>query len=104
MIVELENNNRLNFDVSHRNGKFCVYVRKEFVEEKELENGTRYQVVQSYPFADGNFVFVVKEGRKSSKFMDKINAYLESNKDQLLKLWNDGLYNTIVGMVVTGVN
>lgn len=104
MKIDLGNNEYLNFDVTHRMGKFCIYVRKEFVEEKQLDDGTKYQVVNSYPFANGNFYFVVKEGRKSAKFIEKIESYLESHKDELLKLWLAGEYPTMVGMIKTGVN
>jgi len=47
---------------------------------------------------------VVKEGRKSAKFIEKIETYLEAHKDELLKLWLANEYPTMVGMITTGVN
>ena len=70
MIIGLENNNYLNISVQHRNGRFCVYVRKEFVEEHELD-GLKYQTVTSTPFADGNFLPV--EHDKTKKHVIKVH-------------------------------
>lgn len=104
MIIDLDGKNRLNMSVQHNRGKFCVYVRKEFVEEHELSDGTKYMSVTTTPFANGNFYFVVKDGRKSAKFIEKIENYLETHKDELLKLWLANEYPTMVGMITTGVN
>ena len=83
MIIDLENNARLSVSLKQGNGVYRVYVRKEFVEIHELDNGTKYQVITSTPFADGNFFVTIGEGRKSQKKLDNGEKYLEENKESI---------------------
>lgn len=98
MLIPLEENARLNIELGHRDGVYRVYVRKEFVEEHELENGVKYHTIMSMPLNDGNFAVRVKEGRKSAKFLESGSKYLESKKDILKKLWLGGNYNEMVSV------
>ena len=99
MLIPLEDNARLNVELDHANGVYRVYVRKEFIEENQLNDGTKYQSIVSYPFADGNFVVRVKEGRKSAKFLDAGNKYLEDNQEQIKDFWLKGWYGAMVGII-----
>ena len=99
MIVELGNNEFLTIELSHYRGEYRVYVRKEFVKVETLDDGTKYQVVESFPFADGNFWVGVKEGRLSGKFMEAGRNYLEANKERLKELWLKGDYSQMVWLI-----
>lgn len=96
MIIELdkEKNSQLHIDVLHRNGKYCLYVRQEFVEQCD-----GYESFVSYPFADGNFRAVVKEGRKSAKFLESMEQHLIKNAEKLKQLWLDNDYGYMVAVV-----
>lgn len=96
MIIELdkEKNSRLNMSVSHDNERYRLYVRQEFVEQRD-----GYESVVSYPFADGNFVATVKEGRKSAKFLEKMEQHLIKNAEKLKQLWLDNDYGYMVAVV-----
>lgn len=87
MKIELGNNEFLSIELSHNRGEYRVYVRKEFVKEETLDDGTKYQVVESFPFANGNFWVGIKEGRYSAKFMEAGRNHLEANKERLKELW-----------------
>lgn len=104
MIINLEDNARLNVSLKHGNGVYRVYVRKEFVENHELDNGVKYQTITSMPFADGNFFVTVGEGRKSQKKLDDGEKYLEENKEEIKAKWLAGDYNGVAGIVVNVVN
>lgn len=99
MIVELGNNEFLTIELSHGKGEYRVYVRKEFVKEETLEDGTKYQVVESFPFADGNFWVGIKEGRYSAKFMEAGRNHLEANKERLKELWLKEDYAQMVWLI-----
>ncbi len=101
MIIELEDNARLNVSLMQGNGVYRVYVRKEFVEVKELDNGAKYQTITTIPFADGNFFVKVGEGRKSQKKLDDGEKYLEENKDNIKASWLAGDYYA-VAMILMG--
>ena len=96
MIIELdkEKNSQLNIEVVHRSGKYRLYVRQEFVEQRD-----GYQSIVSYPFADGNFVATVKEGRKSAKFLESMEQHLIKNAEKLKQLWLDKDYGYMVAVV-----
>lgn len=96
MIIELdkEKNSRLNMSVSHVNGRYRLYVRQEFVEQRD-----GYESVVSYPFADGNFVATVKEGRKSAKFLESMEQHLIKNAEKLKQLWLENEYFNMVAVV-----
>ena len=96
MIIELdkEKNSRLNISVLHVNGRYRLYVRQEFVEQRD-----GYQSIVSYPFADGNFVATVKEGRKSAKFLESMEQHLIKNAEKLKQLWLENEYFNMVAVV-----
>ena len=97
MIIELdkEKNSRLNMSVSHdKYGRYRLYVRQEFVEQRD-----GYESVVCYPFADGNFVATVKEGRKSAKFLESMEQHLIKNAEKLKQLWLDKDYGYMVAVV-----
>lgn len=93
MIIELdkEKNSQLNIEVVHRSGKYRLYVRQEFVEQRD-----GYQSIVSYPFADGNFVATVKEGRKSAKQLALMEQILEKWANAYRYNWSVGNYAWIV--------
>lgn len=93
MIIELdkEKNSRLNISVSHVNGRYRLYVRQEFVEQRD-----GYESIVSYPFADGNFVATVKEGRKSAKQLALMEKILEKWANAYRYNWSVGNYDWIV--------
>ena len=97
MIIELdkEKNSRLNVSVSHdKYGRYRLYVRQEFVEQRD-----GYESIVSYPFAGGNFVVTVKEGRKSAKFLESMEQHLIKNAEKLKQLWLDNDYGYMVAVV-----
>ena len=101
MIIELdkEKNSRLNMSVSHdKYGRYRLYVRQEFVEQRD-----GYESVVCYPFADGNFVATVKEGRKSAKFLESMEQHLIKNAEKLKQLWLKNEYFNMVALVVGGI-
>jgi hypothetical protein len=101
MIIELdkEKNSRLNISVSHdKSGRYRLYVRQEFVEQRD-----GYESVVCYPFADGNFVATVKEGRKSAKQLDLMEQHLIKNAEKLKQLWLENDYENMVALVVGGI-
>lgn len=100
MIIELdkEKNSRLNISVSHDKGQYRLYVRQEFVEQRD-----GYQSIVSYPFADGNFWALVKEGRKSAKFLESMEQHLIKNAEKLKQLWLDNDYGYMVAVVGAGI-
>lgn len=101
MIIELdkEKNSRLNVSVSHdKYGRYRLYVRQEFVEQRD-----GYESVMCYPFAGGNFVATVKEGRKSAKFLALMEQHLIKNAEKLKQLWLDNDYGYMVALVVSGI-
>lgn len=101
MIIELdkEKNSRLNISVSHdKYGRYRLYVRQEFVEQRD-----GYESVMCYPFADGNFVATVKEGRKSAKFLESMEQHLIKNAEKLKQLWLENDYDNMVALVVGGI-
>ena len=93
MIIELdkEKNSRLNMSVLHDNGRYRLYVRQEFVKQRD-----GYESVVSYPFADGNFVATVKEGRKSAKQLALMEQILEKCANTYRYNWSVGNYDWIV--------
>lgn len=93
MIIELdkEKNSRLNISVSHDNGRYRLHVRQEFVEQRD-----GYESVMCYPFADGNFVATVKEGRKSAKQLELMEKILEKWANAYCYNWKVGNYDWIV--------
>lgn len=99
MYIQLEENSRLNVELSHNRGEYRVYVRKEFVKDEVLADGTKYQVVESFPFADGNFWVGIKEGRYSAKFMEAGRNHLEANKERLKELWLKEDYAQMVWLI-----
>ena len=105
MIIPMENNARLNITLRHDSGQYRVYVRQEFVEEKELSNGQKYQAITTHVFANGNFFVRVADGRKSQKWLDEGEKFLENlDKDEFLKHWKIGNYMnnvwTLQGMFI----
>lgn len=99
MKIELGNNEFLSIELSHGKGEYRVYVRKEFVKDEVLEDGTKYQVVESFPFANGNFWVGIKEGRYSAKFMEAGRNHLEANKERLKELWIKEDYAQMVWLI-----
>ena len=100
MIISLEDNARLNVSLKQGNGVYRVYVRKEFVEEHELDNGMKYQTITTTPFADGNFFVTVGEGRKSQKKLDAGEQYLEANKQNIKASWLAGDYQAVAAILI----
>lgn len=104
MIIKLEDNARLNVSLKHGNGVYRVYVRKEFVENHELENGMKYQTIMSTPFADGNFFVSVGEGRKSQKKLDDGEKYLIEHKEGIKACWLAGDYHAVAAVLMKTIN
>ena len=104
MLIPLEENARLNIELRHRDGVYRVYVRKEFVENHELENGMKYQTITSTPFADGNFFVSVGEGRKSQKKLDDGEKYLIENKESIKACWLAGDYHAVAAVLMKIIN
>lgn len=94
MIIELEENSRLSVKLSQDYGEYRVYVRKEFVEKHD-----GYMTVTSTPFADGNFFVKVAYGRKSKKWLEEGEKFLESVKDYILQKWSIGDYVAVAWML-----
>lgn len=93
MIIELDKeiNSQLHMEVLHQNGKYCLYVRQEFVEQRD-----GYESIVSYPLANGNFRAVVKEGRKSAKQLALMEQILEKWANTYRYNWKVGNYAWIV--------
>lgn len=99
MYIPIKDNERLSVTLNVSDGKYRVYVRKETVEIRESSKGTKYESVLTTPLADGNFCFVVYEGRKSLKKISTILDTLEHSKDFILEQWKQGNYQEIVNTV-----
>lgn len=84
--------------VSHDRGQYRLYVRQEFIEKRD-----GYEVVSFLPFANGNFCALVKEGRKSAKFLESMEKHLIENAEKLKQLWLDNDYGYMVAVVGEGV-
>lgn len=100
MIIELgkQKNSRLNMSVSHDRGRYRLYVRQEFVEQRD-----GYQSIVSYPFADGNFSVTVKEGRKSAKQLALMEQILEKWANAYRYNWEVGNYAWIVDHFISEI-
>ena len=99
MYIPIKDNERLSVTLNVADGKYRVYVRKETVEIQQDSTGTKYESVLTVPYADGNFCFVVYEGRKSAKKISTILDTLEHSKDFILEQWKQGNYQEIVNTV-----
>lgn len=93
MQVKLNDKNEyLVAEVVHRNGQYRLSVHKEF--QKDYGDGVIMR--QFTPFADGNFITTLFEGRKSSKKLEKLNNLLETNKKIITDFWTNGKYGNLV--------
>lgn len=85
---------RLSMEGTHYNGTYKVIVTKE-----DIQDG----FIMSMPFARGNFNIRLADGRKSQKKLDKLNNYLEANKESLVSLWKEEQYQDMVNKVCSDV-
>lgn len=84
----------LSIEPSHYNGKYKVTVNKE-----EVKNGFRSFLL----FADGNFNVTVGSGRKSAKKLEKLEQYINRNKEELVSMWKAKKYQLMVDTICQDV-
>lgn len=84
----------LNLKAKHLNGVYRFCVSKETEVKRD-----GYTMTEWTPFAEGNFNYTIGTGRKSQKKLDTYNNVLETYKDKLYELWQQGNYNDMCLLV-----